>query len=134
VGKPAIRRWSSGTPYEEPLGYSRVVRAGETVYVSGCTAIRQDGVVEHPGDVYGQTIATLRRVESALAMADARLEHVVRTRVFLTDISELPAAARAHREVLGDVRPAMLLLEVGALAEAAMLVQIEVDAYVGGES
>lgn len=126
-----IERFSSGTPYEARVGYSRAVRAGDMVYVAGCTAIGQDGVVVAPGDVYAQAVQTLRNVEAGLALAGATLEQVVRSRVYLTDISRSAELARAHFEVFGEIRPANVLVEVSALADPLMLVEIEVDAYVG---
>jgi enamine deaminase RidA (YjgF/YER057c/UK114 family) len=126
-----IERHSSGTPYEAAVGYSRAVRAGDMVYVAGCTAINQDGIVLGPGDVYAQAVQTLRNVEAGLALAGARLDQVVRSRVYVTDISQSAALARAHREVFGEIRPANVLVEVSALADPLMLVEIEVDAYLG---
>ena len=121
---------SSGSPYEPVIGFSRAVRVGDTVYVSGTVAWGDDGKLAGPGDMYAQAKQAIRNVEKALAQAGASLADVVRTRVFVTDIGRLPEAARAHGEVFGDIRPASTMVEVSALAEPEMLVEIEAIAVV----
>jgi enamine deaminase RidA (YjgF/YER057c/UK114 family) len=127
----AIERFGSGGPFEESVGYSRVVRAGPFVLVAGTTAMGPDDVVFGLGDVYAQTVYALDAVEEALAQAGATLEQVVRTRLFVTDIGRSDEIGRAHRERFGAIRPAAAMLEVQALVDPRMLVEIEADAYVG---
>jgi enamine deaminase RidA (YjgF/YER057c/UK114 family) len=124
-----IERHGSGAPWEEIAGYSRVVRAGSAVYVAGTTATMADGAIAGPGDPYEQTRQALRNVEAALALAGATLADVVRTRMYVTDISRWEEVARAHREVFGDVRPVTAMVEVSALIDPRMLVEVEVEAY-----
>ena len=121
---------SSGSPYEAVIGFSRAVRVGDTVYVSGTVAWGDDGKLAGPGDMYAQAKQAIRNIEKALAQAGASLADVVRTRVFVTDIGRLPEAARAHGEAFGDIRPASTMVEVSALAEPEMLVEIEAIAVV----
>jgi enamine deaminase RidA (YjgF/YER057c/UK114 family) len=125
-----VERHGSGVEYEASVGYSRVVRAGSNVWVAGCTAITEDGVVAGPGDPYLQAQQTLRNLEDALAKVGARLEDVVRTRMFVTDISQWEAVARAHGEVFSDIRPVTSMLEISALIDPRMLVEIEADAFI----
>ena len=127
-----VERHGSGVEYEATVGYSRVVRAGSHVWVAGCTAITEDGVIAGPGDPYVQAQQTLRNLEDALAKVGARIEDVVRTRMFVTDITQWEAVGRAHGEVFADVRPVTSMLEVSALIDPRMMVEIEADAYVGG--
>ncbi|HEY7622698.1 MAG TPA: RidA family protein [Solirubrobacteraceae bacterium] len=127
-----VERHGSGVEYESVAGYSRVVRAGSHVWVAGCTATTEDGVIAGPGDAYVQAQQTLRNLEAALAQVGARLEDVVRTRMYVTDISQWEVVARAHGEVFGDIRPVSAMLEVRALIDPRMLVEIEADAFLGG--
>ena len=125
-------RVSSSSPYEPLTGFSRAVRAGDTVYVSGTVAWGPDGKLVGPGDVYTQAKQAIANIEAALRQAGATLQDVVRTRIYLTDISLWEEAARAHREAFGEVRPASSLLEVSRLASPDMLVEIEAIAVVEG--
>lgn len=123
---------SSGAKWEGVVGYSRAVRVGELVFVAGTTASAADGGVLFPGDMYGQAKEALRRIEAALAEAGASMRDVVRTRMFVTDISRWEEAGRAHGEVFGDVRPATTMVEVARLIEPGMLIEIEAEAVAGG--
>ena len=124
---------SSGGPFEDIVGYSRAVRVGNHVSVAGSTAIGADGNVVGVGDPYTQTVQTLRTIEKALAEAGAKLADVVRTRMFVTDISQWEAIGRAHGEFFRDVRPAATMVEVRRLIDPALLVEIEVDAIITSE-
>ncbi len=124
------RRISSGSPYEPLIGFSRAVRVGDTVYVSGTVAWGDDGKLVGPGEVYAQARQTIRNIEKALVEAGASLRDVVRTRIYLTDISRWEEAARAHAEAFAEVRPASSMVQVAALADPAMLVEIEAVAVV----
>jgi len=128
--KEIRQNFSSNTPWEPVAGYSRAVRIGNLVYVAGTTATDANGAIVAPGDPYGQTIQTLKNIERALGMAGATLEDVVRTRMYVTDISQSDAFARAHGEVFGDIRPVTAMVQVAALIDPAMLVEIEADAVV----
>lgn len=124
------RHVSSGTPYEATVGYSRAVRVGNVVHVSGTTAIDETGSVVGAGDAYRQASFVLSKIEAALAAAGATMGDVVRTRMFVTDIGEWEAIGRAHGERFADVRPAATMVEVRRLIDPAMLVEIEVEAIV----
>ncbi len=126
----SVIRLGSDSPWEPVVGYSRVVVRGDTAWVSGTTAT-VDGVVAHPGDAGAQTRQALSNVETALERAGFRMADVVRTRMFVTDISRWEEIGRAHGEVFGDIRPATSMVEVAALIDPAMLVEIEVDAVRG---
>jgi enamine deaminase RidA (YjgF/YER057c/UK114 family) len=120
---------SSGGPWEAPVGYSRAVRVGRHVYVAGSTAML-DGALVGRGDAYVQAMQALRTVEAALAQAGAGLQDVVRTRMFVTDISRWEEFGRAHGEFFANVRPAATMVQVAALIDPDMLVEIEADAVI----
>lgn len=123
-------RISTGTRWEPVFGYSRAVRVGNTVHVSGTTATGADGRLVGQGDMYAQTVQALRNIRSALERAGARLEDVVRTRVYVTDIARYDEVARAHGEMFGAILPASALIGVAALVDPDMLVEIEADAVI----
>ncbi len=124
---------SSGTKWEPVVGYSRAVRVGPYVHVAGTTAVDASGSLVGPGDAYAQTAFILRKIEDALGQAGASMSQVVRTRLFVTDIARFEEFGQAHGEVFRNIRPASTMVEVKALVDPEMLIEIEADAYIGAD-
>ncbi len=126
-------RLGSGAPWEERFGYSRTVRVGRRIWVAGTTATDGAGTVVARGDAYAQTVAVIEKIGAALERAGAGLQHVVRTRMFATRIEDWENIARAHGEFFADIRPASTLVQVGALIDPEMLVEIEAEAVLDAD-
>jgi enamine deaminase RidA (YjgF/YER057c/UK114 family) len=122
------QNFSSGVSFEDLVGYSRAVRVGDRIYLSGTTATGPDGQIVGEGDPYAQTVQVIRNIERALAQAGASLRNVVRTRMFVTDINRWSDYGRAHQEFFGSIRPCATMVEVRALIHPKMLIEIEVEA------
>lgn len=121
-------KYSSGTKWEKIVGYSRAVKVGNRIYVTGTTATDENSNVVGVGDAYVQTIQTIKNIEKALQALGATLENVVRTRMFVTDISRWEEYGRAHGEFFGEIMPATTMVEVSRLIDEEMLIEIEADA------
>ena len=122
------QRISTGAPWEPLVGYSRAVKVGKRIYVSGTTATDEKGELVGEGNAYAQTVQALQNIERALKKAGGSLKNVVRTRMFVTDISRWQEYGRAHGEFFGKVRPAATMVEVASLISPKMMIEIEVDA------
>ncbi len=126
----ARQRISSGLELERTAGYSRALRVGNTVFVSGTAAVGQDGAAIAPDDAEAQAREIILKIERALHEAGARLEDVAMTRMYVTDIAHAAAVGRVHGEFFGEIRPASLLVEVGALAGPGLVIEIEAQAVI----
>ncbi|MEW6412675.1 MAG: RidA family protein [Candidatus Zixiibacteriota bacterium] len=122
---------SSGSPYESTIGFSRAVRIGNALAVSGTAPIAPDGSTAAKGDAYGQTMRCLEIIEDAVEKAGARLTDIIRTRIYITDVSAQPQISRAHREYFKDIRPAATMVVVKGLVRDDWLVEIEADCVIG---
>ena len=127
------RNIPGGSRWEPIVGYSRAVKAGSQIFIAGTTATDESGEIVGVGDPYAQTVQAIRNIERALRKAGAELRHVVRTRIFVTNIGEWEKIGKAHGEFFGEIRPASTMVEVGRLIHPDMLVEIEADAVIGEE-
>ena len=127
-----VRRFASGGPWEDVVGYSRAVAAGPFVFTAGCTSL-VDGEVQHEGDPYQQTLTAFRTAERALAQAGCSLADVVQTRMYVAHIRDREDIGRAHADLFAQVRPAATMLEVAGFVDSRMLVEVEVVAYRGAD-
>jgi len=123
-------RYSTGTKWEPIVGYSRAVRVGNCIWISGTTATDESGTIVIPGDPYKQTIQTIKNIETALKALGADLSHVTRTRIYVTDISQWERIGKAHGEYFSEIRPATSMVEVSRLILPEMMVEIEADAFI----
>jgi enamine deaminase RidA (YjgF/YER057c/UK114 family) len=121
------KRISSGSPFEQPIGFTRAIRAGKRILVSGTAPIAEDGETAFPGDAYQQAIRCLQIIEKAIQEAGGRLEDVIRTRVYLTDRKTWKDVGKAHGEYFGEIRPASTFIEVSGLIDPEWLVEIEAE-------
>ncbi len=122
------QKYSSGAKWEAIVGYSRAVRVGNRIYVTGTTATDENGNIVGIGEAYTQTVQTIKNIERALKALDASLENVVRTRMFVTDISRWEEYGKAHGELFGEILPATTMVEISRLIDPQMLIEIEADA------
>ena len=122
------QNFSTGSPWEPVVGYSRAVRVGHHIFITGTTALGPEGKLVGIGDAYAQTVQILRNIEAVLKRAEAEMRHIVLTRIFVTDISKWQEIGRAHREFFGDILPCATMVEVSRLIDPDMLVEIEVQA------
>jgi len=129
MSHPVRHNFPSGAPWEPVVGYSRAVRCGPNVWVSGTTATDAEGALVGKGDARAQALQAIANIAKALERAGASLEHVVRTRIYVTDIARWEEVGRAHGEIFSNVRPACTMVEVKGLIDPDMLVEIEADAY-----